>query len=257
MKNYFKFVLTFLFVSIVAFYSCSDNSQEPPPPETTTKDYFPNNNGSEYLYELEIVDSSSNIINGERRVSYNGTQQISNSAYQILIDRYDYSLYSITDSAYFNKSSLTLNYNADNSQAMMLVPDSLRSLVQSDKEACMLQFPLVSGKIWSVYKFGVNYGFFVFNIINVSAQVEKFENITLNLNNVPVTVEAIKLKYQMAIAMDPYSAPIYYYADAWMIENIGLVKLEGNSEAINFMIGNNLFAPGSQVKQTLKQYLIP
>jgi hypothetical protein len=61
----------------------------------------------------------------------------------------------------------------------------------------------------------------------------------------------------MSIAMDPYSAPLNYYAEAWMIDNIGLVKLEGNSEAINFMIGNNLFVPGSQVKQTLKQYSIP
>lgn len=256
MKTHLKLFFLLILTTCITFISCSDNSQEPTPPETV-KDYFPNKNGSNYLYELEIIDSASNIINGERRVSYNGTQQISNSTYQILIDSYDYSLYSITDSAYFNKSDLYLNYNADNSQAMMLVPDSLRNLVQSDKEACMLQFPMANGKTWPVYKFGLNYGLFVFNIISVSAQVEKIENLSLNLNNIPVTIEAIKLKYQMSIAMDPYSAPTNYYAEAWMIDNIGLVKLEGNSEAINFMIGNNLFLPNVTVRQTLKQYSIP
>lgn len=256
MKLHFKLLLLLVFTTCLAFISCSDNSQEPTPPETA-KDYFPNKNGSNYVYELEVIDSASNIINGERSVSYNGSKQISNSNYQILVDSYNYSQYSITDSAYFNKSDLNLNYNADNSQALMLVPDSLRNLVQSDKEACMLQFPLVNGKIWSVYKFGVNYGLFVFNIISVSAQVEKFENLSLNLNNIPVTLEAVKLKYQMAVSMDPYAAPIYFYAEAWMIDNIGLVKLEGNSEAINFMIGNNLFVPNAIVKQTLKQYSIP
>jgi hypothetical protein len=61
----------------------------------------------------------------------------------------------------------------------------------------------------------------------------------------------------MTVSMDPYSAPLNYYAEAWMADNIGLVKLEGNSEAINFMIGNNLFLPNAIVKQTLKQYSIP
>jgi len=255
MKSYSKLFLTVLFISFISFYSCSDNSQEPAPPETQ-KDYFPNSNGSSYVYDLQVTDNLNNTIAGERSVNYNGTSNIDGSNYQILIDHFNYVVYSVTDSAYFRKTTEEVFYNTDNSQVMMLVPDSLRSLVVVDKEACLLDLPFSIGKTWQVYKLALNVGV-LFNVVNVTANVEGIENVSLTVNNQAFNKEAVKLKFQLAVSVDIMMPAQYFYAEAWMVENIGLVKLEGNSEAINFMIGNNLFAPNSQVKQTLKGYSIP
>ncbi len=255
MKWYSKLTFSVLFVSFITFYSCSDNSQESTPPETQ-KNYFPNSNGSSYVYDLQVTDSLSNTVAGERSVNYSGTTTIDGSNYQILVDHFNYVAYSVTDSAYFRKTTEEVFYNTDNSQVMMFVPDSLRSLVVVDKEACLLDVPFTVGKTWPVYKLAINVGI-LFNVVNVTANVESFENVSLTVNNEVFSKEAVKLKFQLAISFD-ISMPVqYFYAEAWMVENVGLVKLEGNSEAINFMIGNNLFAPGSQVKQTLKGYSIP
>lgn len=255
MKIYSKLVFTLIVCSIISFYSCSDNSQEPTDNQTQ-KDYFPNKNGSSYVYDLEVTDSLNNKIMGERSVNYSGTTTIDNSSYQILVDQFNYVVYSITDSAYFRKTAEEVFYNTDNSQVMMLIPDSLKSLVVADKEACLLDVPFTVGKNWQVYKLAINVGI-LFNVVNVTANVESIENVSLTVNNESFNKEAIKLKFKLAISLDIAQPAQYFYAEAWMVENVGLVKLEGNSEAINFMIGNNLFAPGGQVKQTLKQYLIP
>jgi hypothetical protein len=255
MKSYSKRTLSILFISFISFYSCNDNSQEATTPETQ-KDYFPNSNGSSYVYDLQLTDSLNNTMTGERSVNYNGSTTIDGKSYQILIDHFNYVVYSVTDSAYFRKTTEQVFYNTDNSQIMMLVPDSLRSLVVVDKEACLLDVPFTIGKSWASYKLAINFGI-LFNIVNVTANVESIENVSLTVNNQAFNKEAVKLKFQLAISLD-ISMPVqYYYAEVWMVENVGLVKLEGNSEAINFMIGNNLFAPGSHVKQTLKQYSIP
>lgn len=255
MKVYSKLTLAVLFVSFISFYSCSDNSQEPTPPETQ-KDYFPNSNGSSYVYDLQVTDSLNNTITGERTVNYNGTTTIDGSNYQILIDQFNYVVYTLTDSAYFRKTTKEVFYNTDNSQVMMLVPDTLKSFVVVDKEACLLDVPFTVGKNWQVYKLALNVGILL-NVVNVTANVESVENISLTVNNEAFNKEAVKLKFQLGISLDINQPIQYFYAEAWMVENVGLVKLEGNSEAINFMIGNNLFAPGGHIKQTLKQYLIP
>ena len=255
MKSYLNLALFLLLVSFISFYSCSDNSQEPEPPESQ-REYFPNNNGSSYVYNLEVTDSLNQTITGERSVNYNGTTIIDGESYQILVDHFNYVIYSVTDSAYFRKTTDEVFYNTDNSQVMMFVPDTLRSLVVVDKEACLLDVPFTVGKTWPVYKLAINVGI-LFNVVNVTANVEGVENLSLTVNNEAFNKEAVKLKFQLAISFDISLPAQYFYAEAWMVENIGLVKLTGNSEAINFMIGNNLFAPGSVVKQTLKGYSIP
>jgi hypothetical protein len=255
MKRYSSLVFTALFISALSFYSCSDNSQEPTQ-EEIQKNYFPNNNGSSYVYDLQVTDSLNNIVVGERNVNYNGTTTIDGSNYQTLVDNFNYTVYSVTDSAYFRKTENKVFYNIDNSQVMMFIPDSLRSLVVVDNEACLLNVPFTVGKTWPVYKLAINVGI-LFNVVYVTADVEGFENISLTVNNQTFNKEAVKLKFKLAISFDMTQPAQYFYAEAWLVENVGLVKLEGNSEAINFMIGNNLFAPGSQIKQTLKGYSIP
>jgi hypothetical protein len=256
MKTDLKLLILLVLTTCLAFFSCSENSQEPAPPETAN-DYFPNKNGSAYTFDFEITDSLNNKVIAERSTLYTGTKPIDNVTYQILVDEFKYVAYTITDSAYFRKLDKEVFYSSDNSQIMGFIPDSLRSQVVVDNEACLLNFPLTVGKNWQVYKLAINFGVFLFNVVNVTANVEKKENISLTVNSVPFTKEAVKLKFQMAVSFD-ISMPVQnFFAEAWMVDGVGLVKLEGDSEAINFMIGNNLFLPGGHIKQTLKQYSIP
>lgn len=256
MKHYIKLFGVLILASFITFISCSENSQEPQI-DTTSANYFPNTDGSTYTYNLEITDSLGTVVTGERTATYNSSILINNSTYQILVDEFSYSSNSISDSSYFRKTDTKVYYLTDNSQVLMLLPDSVKSLVVVDAEAGLLQFPLSVGTRWQVYRLAINYGFIIFNVINVTASAELVENISLTVNDTPFNQEAIKLKFQMSVAFDMTTAPLIYYAEAWMVDGIGLVKLEGDSEAINFMIGNNLFLPGGYIKQTLKQYSIP
>jgi len=255
MKSFFKFLFVLSIFSAFNFISCSDNATDPT--EETAKDYFPNKIGSTYIYDLEITDSLGNVVTGERTSTYNNSTTINNKSYQTLIDEFNYSTYAITDSAYFRKTDAQVLYYTDNSQVLLFVPDSIRNLVVVDEEAALLKIPLNVGANWQAYKLAINYGAFLFNVVSVSATAETIENISLTVNNSAFSKEAIKLKFQMSIAFDIQQAPLVYSAEAWMVDGVGLVKLEGNSEAINFMIGNNLFYPGGHIKQTLKQYSIP
>jgi hypothetical protein len=255
MKTFFKLLFVPSIFLAFNFISCSDNATEPI--NESPKEYFPNKNGSTYTYDLEITDSLGNVVTGERTSTYSNSTSMNSKTYQILVDGFSFSSYSITDSSYFRKTDTQIFYFTDNSQALMFVPDSVRNLVVVDEEAGLLKFPLNVGTTWPVYKLAINYGVFLFNVISVTANVESVENITLTVNNTSFNKEAVKLKFQMAISLDITSAPLIFTAEAWMVDGVGLVKLEGNSEAINFMIGNNMFYPGGHIKQTLKQYSIP
>ncbi len=257
MKSQIKVIFTIILFTSSIFFSCSDSSTGPTTGGEVTKNYFPSNNGSSYTYDLEITDSLGNKITATRTATYNNTETINSQSYQILIDEFNFPGYSISDSSYFRKTESNVFYFADNTQAMMLIPDSLKSLVRSDNEAAMLSFPLNTNYNWQVYKLGIDFGFLLFNVVNVNANVVGLENISLTVNNELFSKEAMKLKFIMTIALDMNSLPITFTADAWVVDDVGLVKLEGNTEAINFMLSHNLFLPGGYVKQTLKQYSIP
>lgn len=256
MKNNSYVIFTIILSLSVIFFSCKDNSTSPAD-NGNSKNYFPNSQGSNFVYDFEITDSLNNTVIVERNSTYNGSKTINSKSYQILIDHFTFPSYSITDSSYFRKLDTGVMFFADFSDAMTLVPDSLRSLVQADEEAKLLSFPLGVNQNWQAYKLGINFGAVVFNVIVVSARPEAIENISLTVNNAPFNKEALRIKYTMSVAVDMTSAPLTYTAYAWMVDEVGLVKLEGDTEAINFMVGGNMFLPGGYIKQTLKQYSIP
>lgn len=255
MKSFQQVIITFCFIMMSAFFSCSDNSTQPPIDSVET-DYFPVKQGSLYNYEMTIIDSLGIITSGSRTISYGGNKTQNSNVYQVFTDRFDFNAFSFSDTALVRKTSEKVYYYTDNSQAMILIPDSLRSSVQVDSEAKMLSFPL-SGSNWQVYNLGINFGFFVFNVVNVNASTAGKENLSLVVNGSNLNIEAIKVKYNMSVSLDVNTIPIVYNAEAWFADKIGLVKLEGDSEAINFMVGNNMFLPGGTIKLNLKQYQIP
>lgn len=257
MKSQIKVIITAILCAGGIFFSCSDSSTDPGTGGEVAKNYFPSNNGSFYTYDLEITDSLGSKTTATRTATYSNTETINSQSYQILIDEFNFPGYSISDSSYFRKTDSNVFYFADNTQAMILVPDSLISLIRSDNEAALLSFPLNTNYTWNVYKLGIDFGFFLFNVVNVNANVVGLENISLTVNNEVFNREAMKLKFTMAIALDMNSLPMTFTADAWFVDGVGLVKLEGNTEAINFMLSHNLFLPGGNVKQTLRQYSIP
>ena len=142
------------------------------------------------------------------------------------------------------------------SQALVIIPDSLRSLIQADDEAKLFTFPINVGDNTEVYKLSINQSGFILNVVYVSSQVIDKENVSLNVNGSTFNKEAKNLRFTMSVIVS-YPVMLTYVADAWLVADVGLVKLEGDSEAINFMIGNNLFYPNGFVKQTLKEYSIP
>ena len=254
MKNLTSMILSLLLFISITFLSCSDNTTDPE--EQIIKNYFPNTEGSLYKYDLEITDSLGTSFTAERTSTYNGSAVFNSKSFQIMVDNYVFPQYSFTDSSYFRKSDNNVFYYADVSQAMQIVPDSLKSLIQADDEAKLFSFPINVGDSSVVYKLAINYSGFLMNIVYVSSKALNKENVSLTVNGGAFNKEAVKIRFTMSVIVE-FPMLVSYVAEAWLVEDVGLVKLEGDSEAINFMVGNNLFYPNGFVKQTLKQYSIP
>jgi len=254
MKNLTNLVLYSLIFISITFLSCSDNSTDPP--AEVIKNYFPNKDASFYKYDLEITDSLGTSFTAERTSTYSGSTTFNSKSYQIMIDNYIFPQYSFTDSSYFRKIDNNVFYYADVTQAMQIVPDSLKNLIQADDKAKLFSFPINIGDSSVVYKLGINYSGFLMSIVYVSSKVLNTENVSLTVNGNAFNKEAVKIRFTMSVVVE-FPMMVSYVAEAWLVEDVGLVKLEGDSEAINFMVGNNLFYPNGFVKQTLKQYSIP
>jgi hypothetical protein len=255
MKTQLKVIFTSLLLSASIFFSCSDNSTEPETQEPY-KNYFPNKEGSLYKYDIEITDSSEVTTIVERTSTYSGTVTLNNKVYQILVDQFVYPNSTFNDSTYFRKTDSNVFYYADISGAFSIFPDSVISNLLVEDEAKLLSFPMTVNDSSQVYKLIYLYNNFPLNVINVYSNARLKENVSLTVNGSDFNKEAIKVEFTMTVILD-ISHFLKYVSYAWFVEDVGLVKLEGDSEAINFMIGYNLFDAGSYIKQTLKQYSIP
>jgi hypothetical protein len=232
-----------------------ETPNEPPPPDYP--DYYPGGIGSTFKYSIVEKDSAGNLIqSGTRNILYSGTYNLNGIDYTTQEDSLDFGSQSSVATYLFRKTETAVFYAVDTSQISVLIPDTLKQFVTLRDEMQLLFYPLTSGSSWSLYRITaqVQPGIEV-KILDIVASFESSESINLNLTTGMVTVTSQKVKYTIELYTEIGSEPQIYTAYMWYVENIGLVKFEGNQFVVNLGGGGIIFEPSSNIlTQELIEY---
>lgn len=250
--------LFFVFAALIIFVSCnSDNSTNPP--EQNFPDYYPDGIGTTYKYSVIETDSIGNVVqSGTRNILLSGSFNFRGRDYITQEDSLDFGSKSSVNTFLFRKTETGVYYAIDTSQISLLIPDTLKQYVSLRDEMQLLFYPLTSGSSWSLYRVtaDVRPGISI-KILDIVASFEKSEQVDFNLSTGTVSMSSQKVKYTLELYSDFSSPPTMYTAYMWFVENIGLVKYEGNQFIIDLGGGGIVFEPSPNIlTQELVEYEI-
>ncbi len=247
--------LVLIILSALLITSCSKNSITDPP-VTKDKGYFPNGDGSRYIYSVVKTDSGGNLSVGTRSTEYSGTSVKNGNTYQVQTDSINIAGAVDISLSYFRKTNDTLYYFLDTTGLSSAVPDSLRNNIALDREMKILSFSVDENKSWSVFRVSVVYLIFNIPVLTVESSYDGTEAVTLNLNSGDVTENVVKLKYTMTLSIPNTLSTSTFTAYAWLVEGIGIVKWQGNATILSAFTGGgvNLSDTTSVITQSLISY---
>jgi hypothetical protein len=228
MKNSILF-LSLLFFAAFLINACSDSSTGSGGEEDNSN-YFPNNDGAYYKYNVSRRDSDGVQTQGTRSVKYSGTKP--GTAYQRQIDSSTIGIFTIVSESYFRKTGTGVYYFLDTTGLASNIPPGYQYLIPQlviDPEMILLTTPPQND--WPVFKILL----VTSSIISVNATSLGKENFSSGA----VTGEALKVKYDVNITIPLLPAQILT-AFCWFVPNVGAAKWEGNATVINALSGGGI-----------------
>jgi hypothetical protein len=246
--------LLFIILTFVIYLTgCTETTTEP---ETTTyPDYYPTSIGSTLKYSVVEKDTLGNIIqSGTRDIIFSGTSLYNGINYTTQDDSLDFGSQSSVSKYLVRKSETGVFYAVDTNQIAQLIPDSLKQYVTLRNEMQLLFYPLTTGSSWSLYRITAEVQPNVeIKILDIVARFEGVEQIDLNIDSIRIVYPTRKVSYTIEIYSSIGFPPETYTAYMWYVENIGLVKFEGNQFIIDAGSGGITIEPSPN---TLTQELI-
>lgn len=256
MKNHYK-IFSLLLLLIIHLIGCTKTTTEPE--STTYSDYYPTSIGSTLKYSVIEKDTLGNIIqSGTRNILFSGSTIYNGINYTTQDDSLDFGSQSSVGIYLVRKTDTGVFYAVDTSQISLLIPDSLKQYVTLRTEMQLLFFPLAAGSSWSLYRITAEVQPNIeIKILDIVARFESIEQIDLNIDSVRIVYPARKVSYRVEIYTAIGSPPETYTAYMWYVENIGLVKYEGNQFIIDAVGGGITIEPSSNIlTQELIHYKI-
>jgi len=229
----------------------------------TSENYFPNSNGTYYKYNFERTDSTQAKIPGTRSSTYQGTQMLGPTSYQVQIDSVIIAGQPFTSNSYFRKTDGGVYYFLDTTGLSETFPDSLKAYLQYitfDSEFRFLPLSVVNAQPWDVFKMNFQLSALTISIIGVKGYYEGKEPVKLNLNTGTVSKEAVKLKYELTLSIPNLQTfqvqTSTFDAFVWLVDGIGIVRWEGNAVILGTFGGQGIsFGDStSSIAQSLVQY---
>jgi hypothetical protein len=225
------------------FAACKDDNSVNPPGGGDTGNYFPNNDGAYYKYNLESQDSTG-TKSGTRTTRYTGTATFSGQTYQQQTDTVIAGGETGAGVTYFRKTETDVLFHVDTTGLGNTIPDSIMQYISMDAHFRIMQFPLNETQAWDVFKMTLTYGI-TLNVIEVTANVAGKENITLNLETGNENKEAYKIKYTFILRMPDPQNPFNtltetFEAHAWAVSGIGIVRWQGSAAIVAAFTGGGI-----------------
>ncbi len=255
MKN--KIVIIFLISIAFMFNACKKNTTEPNT-GVVTGNFYPSGDGTTYKYNVQKTDSTGNSYSGTRSATYSGTTTLGGTVYQNEIDTI--SVLGLTSSSLtlFNKSDSGVNIAIDTTGLSVSIPSEYIAYISLDPQIKVLAFPFSDGANWNVFNVYLTLQSLKLNVVSVTASYLGMEKVTVPLTSGAVTEDAAKVQYQLKIITNPLAptAASTFTADAWLVDNIGVVKWQGNGTILDAFAGGgiNFADTTSTVTQTLISY---
>lgn len=234
MVRYFLGIIIFVSLSLTVFISCESNNSVDPQ-EQNYPDYYPDGIGSTFKYSVTETDTLGNIVQeGTRSILYSGTTVYNGINYTTQDDSLEFGSQSSVSTYLFRETNTGVFYAVDTSQIALLIPDSLKQYVTLRDEMQLLFYPLTTGSTWSLYRITaeIQPGIEI-KILDIIAKYEGIEQIDLQIDSTRIVFPSRKVSYTMELFTEIGSAPETYTSYMWYVENIGLVKFEGNQFLID------------------------
>lgn len=237
-KSFFVFIS--IWIVLFSFNFCtSDNSTNPL--EQNLKNYYPGQKGTSYKYEFKQEDSNGIINTGTLFVTYGDEIYVDTVKYREQKDSIDDGTTITENISYFRKTDTGIFYFIDTTDFLNLVPDSIKNLISTQNEIRLLLNPLVSGSFWPVFRVTINLQPGVnFSPIDINGYFIAQENLVLNLENEVIEVLAEKVKYDLKVVTDLNQTVQRFSAHAWFADDIGMVKMQGNSVITNILLSGEI-----------------
>lgn len=251
-----KFSLAaFVFLTGFLFNSCKDDDFPTENNQVENKNYFPSSEGNFYKYNTEISDPNG-TNSGTRSTRYSNSNQ-QNGIYKLQVDSLSLNGNVSTSNSFFRTTDAGVYYFLDTTGfASNLSPDIIQYLpfLTFDNEMILLSFPFQDGKSWTVFKVNASIQGFNITLVDAEASYLGKENFTLKLLSGNTNKEATKIRYNLTIRTNPSSQDSEEFsATAWIVEDIGVVKWEGNGLLLNLFTSGeiNLADTSSIITQNL------
>jgi hypothetical protein len=230
------------------FAGCNSDASTNPD-EQYYPDYYPTSLGSTLKYSVVEKDTLGNIIeSGTRDIIFSGTTVYNGISYTTQEDSLDYGNQSSVSTYLVRKSETGVFYAVDTSQISLLIPDSLKQYVALRNEMQLLFYPLTTGSSWSLYRITAEIQSNVeIKVLDIVARFEGVEQIDLNIDSIRIVYPTRKVSYTIQIYSSIGSPPESYTAYMWYVENIGLVKFEGNQFIIDAGSGGITIEPSPNI----------
>ncbi|MHB8579212.1 MAG: hypothetical protein ACYDA4_05050 [Ignavibacteriaceae bacterium] len=258
-----KIILMFVVIisTGILFNACKNGNSVSPNTSGGTTVYFPNGDGSNYVYDVQATDSAGTIT-GTRSTTYSGTSVIGGVTFQKEIDTLSFATGVHVAASYFKVSSSEVDYFLDTAGLSASIPDSLIQYLSFSSTLKAFSFPFQSGQSWDVFDMGIKLGPLNIPLINVTANYLGTQPITLNLTNGQSNQTAAEVNFILTLTIPNLSTPLAtptkktYSAFAWLVQNIGIVKWQGSGAVFSAFSGSgvSLGDTTTTITQTLVSY---
>jgi hypothetical protein len=245
-----------LVLLLVLISSCKEAITDPTGNEEV-KNFFPDVDGSRYGYSVAVFDSTGLIQSGFRKSYFDEDTLLQLTNYKIKVDTFNLNDNLSIYKSYFRKSTSGIFGFFDTTGIASIIPDSLRNLISLSNEYRLLFFPLSVGQTWPVYNVSVDLGISRIDILNLSSEVVTKDSVNIAFSNNNFQKEVFKIRYDLEIITGLDLTSETYQAFAWIAEDLGFYKWEGDSEILNFFIGNNVYPFETIVIEQLSGFEIP
>lgn len=256
MKKHTLAKILFLILTLLYISACKEAITEPPA-EEDNRNFFPNTDGSYFFYNVAVFDSTGQIQSGTRKSYLRGDTTIQQTPHSIRMDSLELNGSLSISNSYLRKSANGVFAYFDTTGVSAIVPDSLRNLLTISTEYRLLYFPLSINQTWPVYNVSIDLGVSRIDVVKISAVVIEKDSITITFRGTSITKEVFKIQYDMTIITGIDLTTETYKAFAWIAEDIGFYKWEGDAELLSFFLGNTTYPEGTIVVEELSGYNIP
>lgn len=248
--------LVLLMLLLLLGNGCKDAVTNPPA-EIDTRNFFPNSDGSYFLYDVTVFDSTGQIQSGTRNSYLQGDTTLQQTPYQVRIDSLELNGDLSVSGSYLRKSANGVFGYFDTTGVTAIVPDSLRNLLTISTEYRLLYFPISITQTWPVYNVSIDLGISRIDIVKLTAEVIEQDSLTIEFRNKMIIKEVFKIRYDLTLITGLDLTTETYHAFAWIAEDTGFYRWEGDSELLSFFTGNTAYPPGKVIVEELSGFHIP